>query len=84
MVDVPDSKSGVSDDVWVRVPSPLPNTQVLKQHHLKEKGTFIMTEMEKKVKIMRTQNRISLMESRGEYNRRLVNALKRELRALNK
>ena len=43
-----------------------------------------MTEQEKKAKIMSTQNRISLLESRGEYNRRLVNALKRELRNLNK
>lgn len=43
-----------------------------------------MTEQEKKVKKLRTQNRIALLESRGEYNRRLVNALKRELRNLNK
>lgn len=29
------------------------------------------------------KNRISLLESRGEYNRRIVNSLKRELRNLN-
>ena len=43
-----------------------------------------MTELEKKAKKMRLENRISLLESRGEYNRRLVNALKRELRNMNK
>lgn len=43
-----------------------------------------MTEQMKNVKKLQTQNRIALLESRGEYNRRLVNALKRELRNLSK
>lgn len=40
--------------------------------------------LEKKAKVMKLQNRISLLESRGEYNRKLVNSLKRELRNLTK
>lgn len=40
--------------------------------------------LETKCKVLKLQNRISLLESRGEYNRKLVNALKRELRALTK
>ena len=36
----------------------------------------------KEVLISRLQNRISLLESKGEYNRKLVNSLKRELRNL--
>ena len=43
-----------------------------------------MTEQEKNIKRLNLQNRITLLEGRGEYNRRLVNALKRELRNLNK
>jgi hypothetical protein len=37
-----------------------------------------------KAKVLTLQNRISLLESRGEYNRKLVNSLKRELRNLTK
>ena len=40
--------------------------------------------LEKKAKVMQLQNRISLLESRGEYNSKLVNSLKRELRNLTK
>ena len=40
--------------------------------------------LEKKCKILKLQNRNSLLESRGEYNRKIVNSLKRELRNLTK
>lgn len=36
----------------------------------------------KEVLIKRLQNRISLLEGRGEYNRKIVNSLKRELKNL--
>lgn len=36
----------------------------------------------KEVTIGILKNRISLLEGRGEYNRKLVNSLKRELRLL--
>ena len=36
----------------------------------------------KEVHIARLKNRISLLESRGEYNRNIVNSLKRELKNL--
>ena len=35
-----------------------------------------------KIRIERLKNRISLLESRGEYNKNIVNSLKRELRNL--
>ena len=34
----------------------------------------------KEIRIAKLKNRISLLESRGEYNRNIVNSLKRELR----
>ena len=37
----------------------------------------------KEVSIARLKNRISLLESRGEYNKNIVNSLKRELKNLN-
>ena len=37
----------------------------------------------KEVRIARLKNRISILESRGEYNRKIVNSLKRELKNLN-
>lgn len=36
----------------------------------------------KEVRIARLKNRISLLESRGEYNKNIVNSLKRELKNL--
>ena len=36
----------------------------------------------KEVRIARLKNRISLLESRGEYNKNIVNSLKRELKKL--
>lgn len=36
----------------------------------------------KEVRVARLKNRISLLESRGEYNKNIVNSLKRELKNL--
>ena len=38
--------------------------------------------MTKEIRIMRLNNRIKLLESRGEVNRNIVNKLKRQLRKL--